>query len=213
MRKLTRRNWIALTTCTAAGGVLLAKGAKESKEGWKCIFDGKSLKGWKANEHPENWKIEDGCIVGRGPRSHLFYVAEEFKNFELKVEVMTQPRTNSGIYFHTRYQASGWPEYGYESQVNVTHPDPVKTGSLYGVVKLFSTPVKDRKWWTHHIIVRGKRIITILDGKVIFEYVEPPGVTGTRKLSKGLIAFQQHDPRSVIRYRNVMVKRLPDDAR
>ena len=191
-----------------------AAGAAESKdEGWKQIFDGASLTGWKANEKPENWKIEDGVIVGRGTRSHLFYVAEEFKNFEFKADVMTQPETNSGIFFHSRFQESGWPAYGYESQVNVTHGDPVKTGSIYNVVKVFSTPAKDKKWYTHHIIVRGKRVTTIIDGQVIFEFVEPDGVTGTRKLGSGLFAFQQHDPGSVVRYKNVMVKRLPDNAR
>jgi len=198
-------------------GVLLSASAfcaSETKdEGWKRIFDGKTLKGWKASERPGNWTVEDGAIVGRGARSHLFYVAEEFKNFEFKADVLTQPHTNSGIYFHTKYQKGGWPVYGYESQVNVTHGDPVKTGSLYGVVKVFSTPAKDNKWWTQTIIVRGKRIIIKIDGKTIFEYVEPEGVKGPRKLSKGLFALQQHDPGSVVRYKNIMVKRLPDDAK
>lgn len=193
---------------------VFASCASETKDGgWKRIFDGKTLKGWKASERPGNWTVEDGAIVGRGARSHLFYVAEEFKNFEFKADVLTQPHTNSGIYFHTKYQKGGWPAYGYESQVNVTHPDPVKTGSLYGVVKVFSTPAKDNKWWTQTIIVRGKRIIIKIDGKTIFEYVEPEGVKGTRKLSKGLFALQQHDPGSVVRYKNIMVKRLPDDAK
>jgi len=48
-----------------------------------------------------------------------------------------------------------------------------------------------------------------VDGKVLFEYVEPEGVIGTRKLSAGLFAIQAHDPASEVHYRSVKVKRLP----
>jgi hypothetical protein len=106
-------------------------------------------------------------------------------------------------------QPTGWPEQGYESQVNCTHRDPVKTGSLYNTVKLFESAGKDDTWWTQEIIVQGKRVTTKINGKVLFEFVEPTGVTGGKKLGKGLFAFQQHDPGSVVRYRNVMVKPLP----
>src|SRR6185369_5050658 len=86
--------------------------AADSEEGFVKIFDGKSLDGWKIS-HPEAkaWRVEDGAIVANGDQSHLFYVADEkpFKDFELKVDVMTEPGSNGGIYFHTRYQPSGWP--------------------------------------------------------------------------------------------------------
>ena len=194
-----------VTLCLA----VIAGSAKE-EDGWKRIFDGKTFEGWKASEKPENWTIADGVIVGRGSRSHLFYVAEEFKSFEFKADVMTQPKTNSGIFFHSKFQKGGWPAHGYESQVNVSHGDPVKTGSLWGVVKLLETPAKDGKWWTQHIVVKGKDIIVKIDGKIVLFYTEPPGVSTTRRLSKGLFALQQHDPGSVVRFKNIMVKKLPD---
>ncbi|MDD8043823.1 MAG: DUF1080 domain-containing protein, partial [Verrucomicrobiota bacterium] len=105
-------------------------------DGWVTIFDGKTFDGWKINETPESWKIEDGCIVANGTRSHIFYVGDEepFVNFEFKADVMTRPGSNSGIYFHTRYQDEGWPKYGFESQVNISQGDYIKTGSLYQVV-------------------------------------------------------------------------------
>jgi hypothetical protein len=207
------RNAVIVLVCLLLLNAAFCGSETKADDGWKRIFDGKTLTGWKANERPENWTVKDGAIVGTGERSHLFYMAEEFKNFEFKVDVLTQPRTNSGIYFHTKFQARGWPAHGYESQVNVTHGDPVKTGSLYNVVKVFSTPAKDQKWWTQHIIVRGKRITVKIDDKVIFEYVERPGIKSNVRLSKGLFAFQQHDPGSVVQFKNVMVKRLPDNAR
>ena len=61
-------------------------------------------------------------------------------DYILAYDVMTTPGSNSGIYVHTKFQETGWPAHGYESQVNVSHRDKVKTGSLYGVVKLFKTP-------------------------------------------------------------------------
>ncbi len=187
----------------------------EVEPGFKSLMDGKTFAGWKtAEENPDSWKIEDGAFVAHGSRSHLFYVGDEkpFKNFHLKVEVMTEPGSNGGIYFHTRYQARGWPDTGFESQVNCTHSDWIRTGSLYGLVNLGSTPCQDRKWWTQEIIVENRCVTVRVDGKVLFQYIEPPGVQPQRgqalKLGEGTFALQAHDPKSVVRYRNIRVKRL-----
>src|SRR5471032_1874053 len=91
----------------------------QTEEGFTSLFDGKTFAGWRpATEHTNTWKIEDGVLVTRGDRCHLFYVgdAQLFKNFELKVEVMTEPGSNGGIYFHTKYQESSWPTNGFECQ-------------------------------------------------------------------------------------------------
>src|SRR5690606_20146234 len=99
----------------------------DTTDGWISLFDGKTLNGWKINEHPETFKVENGAIVVNGERSHLFYEGDvadhDFKNFELKVEVMTFPGSNSGIYFHTQFQENGFPEIGHEVQVNISHTD------------------------------------------------------------------------------------------
>ncbi len=179
----------------------------KNADGWVSLFNGKDLAGWKASEGVE-WTVEEGTIVTPPKRSHLF-TDEEFKNFEYKVDCMTTPGSNSGLYIHTKYQDT-FPDAGYEVQVNQTQGDPVKSGSLYNVVKLFSTPVKDGEWYTYHISVNGKKITVRINDKVLYEYVEPEGVTGLRKLSKGSFAIQAHDPKSVARYKNIMVKPLPD---
>ena len=64
--------------------------AAEKDSGCVSIFDGKSMKGWKANENTETWKFEDGNLGCHGPRSHLFYMGDKkpFVNFEFKAEVM-----------------------------------------------------------------------------------------------------------------------------
>jgi hypothetical protein len=190
-------------------------GAAETEAGYTSLFDGKTLTGWKpATEHSNTWKIEDGALVTRGDRCHLFYVGDEkpFKDFDLKVEVMTEPGSNGGIYFHTKYQESGWPSKGFECQVNVSHSDWKKTGSLYDVANLASTPAKDNEWWTQQITVQGNKVTVRINGQIVIEYTEPPGVDPgrdfARKLDSGTFALQAHDPKSVVRFKNIRVKRL-----
>ena len=189
--------------------------AADAEEGFVSIFDGKSFDGWKpATEHSKTWKIEDGALVARGDRCHLFYVGDPkpFRNFELKADVMTEPGSNGGIYFHTKYQESGWPKYGFETQVNNTHTDWKKTGSLYDIVNVRDSAAQDNKWWTQHIIVQGNHVVVKVDGKPVVDYTEPPdkkpGSDFTRKLDEGTFALQAHDPKSVVRYKNIRVKRL-----
>ncbi len=89
---------------------------------------------------------------------HAYYdgpVGKTFRNFELKVDVMTKPNSNGGIYVMTEFQEKGWPSKGFEIQVNNTYKDPVKSGSLYHVADIFEAPAKDDEWFTEHIIVEG----------------------------------------------------------
>ena len=90
--------------------LILLSGCKPDQ--WIELFDGLTLNGWQASENTESWRIEDGAIVTRGPRSHLFYMGEagghDFRNFEFMADVKTSPGANSGIYFHTEFQETGW---------------------------------------------------------------------------------------------------------
>lgn len=185
-------------------------------DGWIPLFNGKNLDGWKISDKEGTFSVRDGTIVVQGPRSHLFYDGPvqnaNFKNFEFKADVMTKPGANSGIYIHTTYQATGWPKKGYESQVNQTHGDPKKSGGLYNVVNVFKTPVKDNEWYTHYIMVEGKHVVVKLNDKVVVDYTEPePLDRRGPKLSSGTFALQGHDPGSIVHFKNIMVKPLPDD--
>ena len=204
----TRQPFALALTIGLAVAVSVASAA-EAENGWESLFDGATFGKWKASENTDSWQIKDGCFVCQGPRSHLFYTGEPIKNFELKIDVMTEPGSNSGIYFHTKYQKEGWPEYGYESQVNNSQGDPVRTGSLYNTVKLLKTAAEDNKWWTQHIIVNGKQIVVKIDGKTVIDWTEPDDREGKVKLSEGTFALQAHDPDSVVRYKNIRLKRLP----
>ncbi|MFM8804903.1 MAG: DUF1080 domain-containing protein [Planctomycetia bacterium] len=201
--------------CVACTGP--APAAESTEEGFVQLFDGKTLDGWKINEHAESWKIADGAIVANGDRSHLFYVGDDkpYVNFELRADVKTETEANGGIYFHTKFQEKGWPKYGFEAQVNnspVGKKDPRKTGSLYAVKDVMEPPVKDGEWFTETVIVRGNHIVIKINDKVVTDYTEPadkkPGDDFTRKLDQGTFALQAHDPGSTVRFKNIRVKRL-----
>ena len=210
--------WFGLLSLALVAVNVPATAEDAKEEGFVSLWDGKTLDGWKINENEKSWKIEDGALVCKGDRSHIFYVGKEapFKNFHLKVDVMTKPRANAGIYFHTKYQDSGWPKFGYEAQVNATHGDPKKTGSLYAVKDVYEANHKDNEWFTEEIIVEGKRIRIIVNGKTVVDFTEEPdrkpGTDFTRVLDQegGTFAFQSHDPGSEVHFKNVRVKKLPD---
>lgn len=186
-----------------------------SEAGFIKLFNGKNLDGWKANENPQSWSVEEGAIVADGPRSHLFYVGPEapFKDFHFIAEVKTTPGSNGGIYFHTKFQEEGWPRYGHECQVNISHSDPKKTGSLYAIENVANPPAKDNEWYTQEIIVKGKHVVLKVNGQTVVDYTEPEGQKAfdenfERLLGEGTFALQAHDPQSKIYFRNLRVKPL-----
>ncbi len=190
----------------------------EQSAGWQLLFDGKSLDGWAASELPGTFSVQAGCIVTAGPRSHLFYTgpvaAHDFKNFELRLEVMTYPQANSGVYFHTLFQQTGWPSKGYEVQVNNTQSDWRRTAGLYMVQDNKEAPVADNVWFTLRIRVEGQHVMTWVNDKVISDYTEEPHAVrpenmAGRLISHGTFALQGHDPASRVLYRTIAVKMLP----
>lgn len=207
--------------------ILAAATLSGAQDGWQPLFDGASLQGWRASENAGSWRVENGAIVASGPRSHLYYVGDggaAFTNFEFEAEVMTRPGANSGIYFHSAWQESGWPARGFEVQVNntyagdATYQERRKTGSLYGIRNIYGQVAADNQWFPMTITVRGKQVRVTVNGIVTVDYVEPtpPAVDGEYKdrvLGAGTFALQAHDPRSTVLYRNIRVRRLPDDAR
>lgn len=203
MRVFVTRGWLACAAAACVSMTTVAVWADEAADdGWIRIFNGQDLDGWKANEKPENWKVEDGMIVGRGSRSHLFYDKQEFANLEFKAEVKLRRRGNSGMYFRTAF-GPGWPN-GYEAQVNNSSPDPKRTGSLYNFVDVKKQLVPDDTWWTQHVIANGNHIVIKVNNEIAVDYTDAKNT-----YQKGYVALQQHDPGSVVHYKNLMVKPLP----
>jgi hypothetical protein len=208
------------------GGFFAAVSTAESdapgpdEQGWYSLFNGKDLTGWRVSEeNRDTFQVVDGEIVAHGPAAHLYYVGPvnngHFKNFEWQCEILTKPGSNSGMYFHTKYQPSGWPAHGIEAQVNNTQADPRKTGSIYRVKDIMNdSPARDNEWFTQHVIVRDRHIIVKVNDQIVNDYVVPEDFkreTGWEKnvLGSGTFALQGHDPESEVHYRKVLVKPLP----
>ncbi len=214
--------WIAGFGCLVCllGGPLSAK----TDDGWIPLFNGKDLTGWVSNEEtPGAITVEDGAIKTAKGRAHAFYAGPDgralFKNFELKLRVKKMPGSNSGVYFHTTFQEKGWPDNGYEAQVNSQlHKDPRKTGSLYAVRDVRDkAPVADEVWFDYLIRVDGKRIVIQVNGVTTADWTEPadwdPTTVGGnrpgRRLGEGKIALQAHDPDSVVHFKDILLRPLP----
>lgn len=214
MKKIIFLCLIAISLFTAMAFI-----TNNTNDGWESLFDGKSLNNWKVGENAATFTVDNGMIVAHGPTAHLFYDGDisnhNFKNFEFKAEVMTTPGSNSGIYFHTAYQQESWPAKGYEVQVNNSHTDWRRTGSLYGIADVKEVFVKDNEWFTEYIKVQGKRVQIKINDKIVVDYTEPEnlqrdGGDSLRKISSGTFALQGHDPKSKVYFKNLMVRVLPD---
>ena len=206
---------IAISCC----GISCSSSKHTNADGWVSLFDGKSFNGWKVGDNAESFKIENKAIAVNGNVAHLFYDGNvqqhQFKNFEFKASVMTLPGSNSGIYFHTAFQQGGWPQKGYEVQVNNSQSDWRRTGSLYAIQDVKEVYVKDNEWFTEYISVQGKRVVIKINDKIVVDYTEPENATRSagmagHLISNGTFALQGHDPKSKVYFKDIMVKVLPD---
>lgn len=191
---------------------------------WLELFNGKDLSGWQANSHPESFTVEKGLLKAHGKNgmSHLFYVGEigkdvAFKDFELVAVVRSEPNSNSGIFFHTNRELRGgkYLNKGYEVQLNNSLKEKRKTGSLYGIVDLDTSPADETKWFEVRLRVEGKRIQIFVEGKRVVDYTEPPKPTRKPARAKrlldpsgGAIAIQAHDPNSVFYFKQIRIRKL-----
>jgi len=224
-----------------------AKAQSAPEPDFVSLFDGKSLDGWKVGDNAAIFSAHDGMIVMDCPTdnhapAHLFYDGpvnnHAFKNFDLRVDLMTFPGANSGIYFHTDFQQAGFPRRGLECQVNNSHSDWRRTGSLYAIrdvtwgpetppaniqepLVTFSTPpVKDNEWYTQEIIYVNGDTTVKLNGNTVLHYQIPDAdkehklSSGVTWLPEGTFALQGHPPMkdhiSRVWFKNIRVKILPD---
>ena len=202
----------SLLTLTA----LLALSLTASAEDWQSLFKtGDKLTHWKAAENPESVKLDDeGNIVLNGKRAHLFYMGEDgkasWKNFEAEIQFKTAESANAGLFFHTQWQDAGWPSHGYEAQINATHKDPRKTGSIYAFKDCAEPGHKDGEWVTMTLKVVGNSATVTVNGKVTNEYTQAEDhKLAKKRFSEGTFALQAHDPGSVVIVRSFKVRRLP----
>ncbi len=180
---------------------------------WVSLFDGKTLSGWKSmpmSKQESKWEVKDGVLEGSGGQSMLYSPRGDYQNFKFRAEVKINDKGNSGMYVRTPAEATFMN--GYEIQVNATHSDPIKTGSLYTLVHLMKSVTPPDTWFTQEIDVsdinyRGKMVTKFrifVNGELLYEYLDHDQLWKT-----GHFAFQQHDPGSKVSIRKVEVMELP----
>ena len=218
-KHVMRYGWAAL-----AMALCLAAAPRQHEDGWVTILDAKSFTDWKvAPESPKShveesatekkvvagdslhdgrWTFQDGVLHGEGGVSHIFSPRGDYENFSYRAEIKISDKGNSGQYFRTEF-GNGFPN-GYEAQVNSTHTDPVRTGSLYGFVKELDMLVPPDTWFTQEVTAVGNHIVIKVNGKTTVDYVDEKNTH-----TKGHFAFQQHNLGSEVWIRNVQVKELP----
>ena len=204
-----------LATGLAVLSFSVPSAAEEKKdEKWVAIFNGEDLKGWKT--HPEDkakWEVKDGILIGTGPAGHLFSERGDYQNFRYRIEAKINDKGNSGQYFRAIYGKS-FPR-GYEAQINSTHTDKIRTGSLYPAfnpkltaeekekILVFDQLHKPDEWFTHEVTAIGNHIVIKVNGKTTVDFVDK-----NNTYKKGHFAFQQHNLGSVVRIKSLEVKEL-----
>jgi hypothetical protein len=204
--------------------VLCASAPLHAQRGWVTILDAKSFKDWKVAPERSSarveetatekrvvagdslrdgkWSFNNGVLHGEGGVSHIFSPRGDYENFSYSAELKISDKGNSGQYFRTAF-GSGFPD-GYEAQINSTHTDPVRSGSLYGLAKVTDMLVPPNTWFTQEVTAVGNHITIKVNGKTTVDFVDEKN-----RHTKGHFAFQQHNLGSEVWIRNVKVKELP----
>jgi hypothetical protein len=198
----------------ALGLVGMASQGAAQEEKWESLFDGTTLSGWEwldlGAKGSSKWEVQDGAICGSGAQSMLFSPAGHYKNFKLRAEIKINDKGNSGMYFRCAKKATF--SDGYEAQIDSTHADPIRTGSIYGMVHIYKQYVKPDTWFTYQIECqdrqwRGRDVVAIrvsINDELLYEYFD-----FNHTYTGGYFAFQQHDPGSRVCIRKVEVRELP----
>jgi hypothetical protein len=184
---------------------------------WVSLFDGQTLSGWTqgGGAEPNKWVVEDGAITASGGGSMLYSPKGDYKNFKFRAEVKISDHGNSGMYFRCP-KPNGRFDEGYEAQIDSTHSDPIRTGSIYGFVHVYKQIVPPDTWFTYEVEVvdknwRGKTVphITVsVNGEVLYELIEY-----TKAWDQGHFGFQQHDPGSKVHIRKIEVMELDEKGK
>jgi len=186
---------------------------KEKAEGWKLLFDGKSLDQWDLSTSPTaQWKAVDGAIVTDSTKGGTLLSKEDFANFELKVEFRTTDNVNSGVMLRNpRPDANKKNSEGYEVQIRDKNPGHYTggsylTGSLVNVEKApADVKIVSGEWMSLDITADGDHFVILYNGRKVVDAHDT-------KLENGAIGLQwahpEDAPGTKVEFRNIKVRRL-----
>jgi hypothetical protein len=160
-------------------GVWLTEGRPSMQETWRPLFNGRTLEGWrgfKSAVPSSGWTAVDGTLARTGPGGDLL-TADEFADFDLRLQWKISEGGNSGIFFHVVDTGSEVWESGPEMQIldNARHADGksplTSAGANYGL----HPPVRDvtravGEWNDVRLVVTGANVEHWLNGMKVVEY-------------------------------------------
>lgn len=214
-----------LSLCVFLTAAALAS-AQTPPEGFKALFNGKDLEGWKATGTPKVWGAEDGVLYVAGGGGGWLLTEKDYANFELRLEYKMPKMGNSGVGLRSplpgeQPKGTGWdPAYsGMEIQIlddpNWKGLQPWQhTGSIYNVVPAKKVNTKPfGEWNSMRIVANGKKILIEQNGEELVnadlaDYEKEhakrhPGILR----ETGKIGLQSYNFR--VEFRNIFVKELP----
>ena len=155
---------------------------KESKQGWKLLFDGHSLNGWEPHGGASDWQAKDGALACAATGPSWLGTAEMFSDYVLELEFRGTEKVNSGVFL--RSQKEGQPHLtGYELQIWDYQPAGYNTGSLVGSVKASPTKILGDQWNRYKVTADGDHFVIMLNGKELLDAHDA-------KHASGVIGFQ-----------------------
>ncbi|MFQ3611204.1 MAG: DUF1080 domain-containing protein [Fimbriimonadales bacterium] len=183
-----------------------ALSAQERREGFRPLFNGRNLQGWKVYAG-ENWKVERGELVGPSNSAGWIGTTTEYDNFVLRGEYWIDKgetqESNSGIFIRAKGTPTPWND-GYEVQISLQDPNN-PTGSIYGRVPTHLERMREiapeKQWNRFEIRACGSRIQVIINDEMVQD-------ADLHDHAKGFIGFQQHHPGVTVRFRNIRIKTL-----
>jgi len=178
--------------------------ARENQQGSELqLFNGHDLSGWAVYGLGQ-WTVDDGVLTVRRGLGYLATRCEDFGDFILTLDIRTNKKGNSGVFFHSSHARGFWPwPVGFESQID-NHDPKNPTGSLYNRVRARRLLSRDEEWFEMKISAIGERISLAISGETVVE------ATFSAPM-KSFIALQAHDPFSRVDFKNIRL-RIPDSS-
>ncbi len=195
-------------------------------DGWKRLFNGKDLNGWK-HVGPGGMTVEDGMIKTHGGMGLLYWTAGKVGDCVIRVVFkMRDQNDNSGVFIRIPVEPrEEWMpvHYGYEVQID-NEPEKSNedeyhyTGALYSLTKPVAKVGKPGpEWNTMEITLDGPRTIVSVNGREVTDYTEGQPVPkrkfdfephrGPRPV-KGWFGLQNHSDNDVVFFKEVAMKPL-----
>ena len=209
----------------------------EQEEGWKLLFDGSTLNGWRDFQGKEvtgPWKVEAGLLngLGQGSDSTGYLVSEsQYENFVLTFDWKISKGGNSGVFYHVIESPEFKLPYatGPEYQVidDIDFPRDLKEWqrvganyAMHNAVKSKGTVKKAGMWNTSKIVFDNGHVEHWLNGEKIVEFKAWTEDWFTRKTEGKNAGFPEYglarhghfslqDHGSPVWYKNIKLKELP----